>query len=81
MIQLVYVFLASAGKEASFEAIDKAIAAELNGAAVIVTSSITSPSTKQVIAQFLAKHAGSKHITYDAVSHSAMLLSERSFLW
>ncbi len=66
------------GKEASFEAIDKAIAAELNGAAVIVTSSITSPSTKQIIAQFLAKYAGSKHITYDAVSHSAMLLANQA---
>ena len=71
-------FPSISGKEASFEAIDKAIAAELNGAAVIVTSSITSPSTKQVIAQFLAKHAGSKHITYDAVSHSAMLLANQA---
>jgi len=71
-------FPSTSGKEASFEAIDKAIAAELNGAAVIVTSSITSPSTKQVIAQFLAKHAGSKHITYDAVSHSAMLLANQA---
>ena len=71
-------FPSIAGKEASFEAIDKAIAAELNGAAVIVTSSITSPSTKQVIAQFLAKHTGSKHITYDAVSHSAMLLANQA---
>ncbi|TRZ81625.1 MAG: 4Fe-4S dicluster domain-containing protein [Sediminibacterium sp.] len=67
-----------AGKEASFEDIDKAIAGELNSNAVIVTSSITSPSTKQVIAQFLAKHAGSKHITYDAVSNSAMLLANQA---
>jgi len=71
-------FPSTSGKEASFEAIDKAIAAELNGAAVIVTSSITSPSTKQIIAQFLAKYAGSKHITYDAVSHSAMLLANQA---
>jgi len=71
-------FPSISGKEASFEDIDKAIASELNGAAVIVTSSITSPSTKQVIAQFLAKHAGSKHITYDAVSHSAMLLANQA---
>ena len=71
-------FPSTSGKEASFEDIDKAIASELNGAAVIVTSSITSPSTKQVIAQFLAKHAGSKHITYDAVSHSAMLLANQA---
>jgi MoCo/4Fe-4S cofactor protein with predicted Tat translocation signal len=67
-----------AGKEATFEAIDKAIAGELNTGAVIVTSSITSPSTKQIIAQFLAKHPGSKHVTYDAVSHSAMLLANEA---
>jgi molybdopterin-containing oxidoreductase family iron-sulfur binding subunit len=67
-----------AGKEATFEDIDKSIAAELNTGAVIVTSSITSPSTKQIIAQFLAKHAGSKHVTYDAVSHSAMLLANEA---
>ncbi len=67
-----------AGKEATFEAIDKAIAAELNGAAVIVTSSITSPSTKAVIAQFLAKYPGSKHVTYDADSFSGMLLANEA---
>jgi MoCo/4Fe-4S cofactor protein with predicted Tat translocation signal len=67
-----------AGKEATFEAIDKALAAELNGAAVIVTSSITSPSTKAVITQFLAKHPGSKHVTYDADSFSGMLLANEA---
>ncbi len=66
------------GKEATFEAVDKAIASELSGNAVIVTSSITSPSTKAVIAQFLAKHPGSKHVTYDAVSFSGMLLANEA---
>ena len=66
------------GKEATFEAIDKAIAAELAGNTVIVTSSITSPTTKKVVAQFLAKHPGSKHVTYDAVSNSAMLLANEA---
>ena len=67
-----------AGKEATFEAVDKAIASELNGGAVIVTSSSTSPSTKAVSAQFLAKHPGSKHVTYDAVSFSGMLLANEA---
>ena len=67
-----------AGKEATFEEVDKAIAAELVGTAVIITSSITSPSTKAVIAQFLAKHPGSKHVTYDAVSYSGMLLANEA---
>ena len=67
-----------AGKEASFEDIDKAIAAELGGNVVLVSSSITSPSTKNIIAQFLAKYPGGKHVTYDAVSHSAMLLANEA---
>ena len=67
-----------AGKEASFEDIDKAITAELGGNVVLVTSSITSPSTKNIIAQFLSKYPGSKHVTYDAVSHSAMLLANEA---
>ena len=71
-------FPSIAGKEDTFEAIDKAIAGELNSNVVIVTSSITSPSTKQIIAQFLAKHPGSKHVTYDAISHSAMLLANQA---
>ena len=66
------------GKEATFEAIDKAIASELTGNAVIVTSTITSPSTKEVIAKFLAKYPGSKHVTYDAVSFSGMLLANEA---
>jgi len=67
-----------AGKEATFEAIDTAIGGELNSNAVIVTSTITSPSTKAVIAQFLAKYPGSKHVTYDAVSYSGMILANEA---
>ncbi|RXK80984.1 TAT-variant-translocated molybdopterin oxidoreductase [Filimonas effusa] len=67
------------GKEVTFEAIDKAIGAELaalGGApAVILTTSIVSPTTKAVIAQFLAKYPGSRHVTYDAVSYSGLLLA------
>ena len=66
------------GKEVTFEAADKSIAAALSGlsgAVVILTSTITSPTTKASIAQFLAKYPGSKHITYDAVSYSGMLLA------
>jgi MoCo/4Fe-4S cofactor protein with predicted Tat translocation signal len=63
-------------KEATFESIDKAIAGELAGKAVVIlTSSETSPSTKDAIGQFLAKYPGSRHVTYDAVSCSGMLLA------
>lgn len=61
------------GKEVTFEAIDKALAAAISGPAVILTSTVTSPSTKEVIAQFLAKYPGSRHVTYDAVSYSGIL--------
>ena len=66
------------GKEVStFEAFDKMIASAMSaigGAPVVLlTSSVTSPTTKQVIAQFLAAHPGSRHVTYDAVSYSGML--------
>ncbi len=63
-------------KEVTFEAADSAIANSLkgqSGSVVILTSTITSPSTKEAIAQFLAKFPGSKHITYDAISYSGML--------
>ncbi len=66
------------GKEVTFEAADKAIAASIGGPAVVLTSTITSPSTKAVIAQFLAKFPGSKHVTYDAVSYSAILLANEA---
>jgi molybdopterin-containing oxidoreductase family iron-sulfur binding subunit len=63
------------GKEVTFEAIDKAIASSLSGPVVILTSTITSPSTKEAISQFLAKYPGSRHVTYDAISYSGMLLA------
>lgn len=62
--------------EATYEAVDKEIAAALatvKGAVVILTSTIVSPSTQTIINNFLAKYPGSKHVTYDAVSASAIL--------
>ncbi|MFZ6025989.1 MAG: TAT-variant-translocated molybdopterin oxidoreductase [Bacteroidota bacterium] len=61
------------GKEVTFESVDKAVAAGIGGTVVMLTSTITSPSTKAVIAEFLAKYPGSRHVTYDAVSYSAMI--------
>jgi len=66
------------GKEVTFEAADKAVAAQMGGNIVLLTTTINSPSTKAVIAQFLAKYPGSKHVTYDAVSYSAMLLANEA---
>jgi molybdopterin-containing oxidoreductase family iron-sulfur binding subunit len=65
------------GKEATFEAIDKAIASQLNGNIVLVTSSINSPSTLALIEEFRNKYPTFQHKTYDAVSYSGMLLANK----
>lgn len=70
------------GKEATFEAIDKMIADGITATAgkpvVLLTSSVTSPTTKQIISEFLSKYAGSRHIQYDAVSYSGMILANEA---
>ena len=68
----------------TYEQLDKMVADALNGlggsAAVLLTSTIVSPSTKQIISEFLAKYPGSRHVQYDADSNSGMLLAnEASF--
>jgi MoCo/4Fe-4S cofactor protein with predicted Tat translocation signal len=66
----------------TFDQLDKMISdalAGLNGSPVVLlTSTVTSPTTKQVIAEFLAKYPGSKHVQYDAVSYSGMLQANES---
>ncbi|MDQ3045939.1 MAG: TAT-variant-translocated molybdopterin oxidoreductase, partial [Bacteroidota bacterium] len=49
-----------------------AAAAAKGGAIRILSSTIISPSTKAVIAEFTAKYPSTKHITYDAVSYSGI---------
>ncbi|HEY0434033.1 MAG TPA: TAT-variant-translocated molybdopterin oxidoreductase, partial [Chitinophagaceae bacterium] len=61
----------------TFDQLDRMVGDALAGlagsSAVLLTSSITSPTTKQIITEFLAKYPGSKHVQYDAVSYSGML--------
>ena len=62
----------------SFEAIDKMILqgmAAASGSVVILTSTINSPTTLKLIEQFIAKYPGAKHVQYDAVSYSGILLA------
>ncbi len=71
-------FPISSGKEVTtFDAFDKLVADAMKGAAglpiVLLTSTITSPTTKQVITDFLAKFPGSRHVQYDALSASGIL--------
>lgn len=69
-------------KEVTLEAVDKAVASALAGAGagsvVLLTSTINSPSSLEVINQFLAKYPGSRHVTYDAVSYSGILLANEA---
>ncbi|RAJ01701.1 molybdopterin-containing oxidoreductase family iron-sulfur binding subunit [Chitinophaga skermanii] len=66
-------------QEQGFAEIDKAILAALAGkTAVLLTSTITSPSTKKVIGEFLAKYPGSRHVTYDTVSYAGMILANEA---
>jgi len=67
----------------SFEAFDKMIAEKMSSVAgkpvVILSSTITSPSSMHVISEFLAKQpAGSRLVQYDAVSYSGMLLANEA---
>jgi MoCo/4Fe-4S cofactor protein with predicted Tat translocation signal len=58
----------------SFEQLDGQITGKLAGKPVVLlTSTIVSPTTKQIIAGFLAKYPGSRHVQYDAVSYSGLI--------
>ena len=62
-----------------FEAFDKMVGAAITGKAVaILTSTVNSPSTLAIISEFLAKYPGSRHVQYDAVSYSGMLLANEA---
>jgi len=65
------------GKEVTLEAIDKGVSnalAGLGGAPVVLlTTTVNSPTTLQVINQFLAKYPGSRHVMYDPISYSGLL--------
>ena len=66
----------------TFEQFDKLVGdaiAGLNGAPIVLlTETIVSPTSKQIISEFLAKYPGSKHVQYDAVSYSGMLLANEA---
>ena len=66
----------------TFDAFDKMVADKINGLggkpAVLLTSTVNSPTTLQIIAEFIAKYPGSRHVQYDAVSYSGMLLANEA---
>src|SRR5436190_1079854 len=65
--------------EATWNTIDQKAAAALNGGTIrILTSTIISPSTKAVLAEFMAKYPNSKHVTYDAISYNALVKANKN---
>src|SRR6202035_1081998 len=65
----------------SFEAFDKLVADSMmgqTGAMVLLTPTITSITSKQVIADFLVHFPGSRHVQYDADSFSGVLLANEA---
>src|SRR5437868_6975137 len=65
----------------TFEAVDKLIAGVLAGATgkeiAILTGTINSPSTQEIIDAFLKQYPG-RHVQYDAMSNSGMLLANEA---
>jgi MoCo/4Fe-4S cofactor protein with predicted Tat translocation signal len=67
------------GKDESWKAADAAVAAGLGSGAIrLLTSTIISPSTKAVVAEFSSKYSNFKHVTYDAVSYNALTLANKA---
>lgn len=64
------------GHEATFDAIDRKVTAALSanaGKAYLLTGSVLSPTTKEIITRFTGKYPNVRHIVFDPVSYSAML--------
>jgi molybdopterin-containing oxidoreductase family iron-sulfur binding subunit len=66
------------GFDGADKLVTEALAALGGKAVVLLTSTINSPSTLQLITEFLAKYPGSRHVQYDAVSYSGMLLANEA---
>ncbi|SHF45283.1 quinol:cytochrome c oxidoreductase iron-sulfur protein precursor [Flavobacterium fontis] len=67
------------GKNASWSDVNARVKASLAEAkasgkqVVLLTSTLASPSTERLIADFIAKNPTAKHVVYDAISESAAL--------
>ncbi|HEX6333607.1 MAG TPA: TAT-variant-translocated molybdopterin oxidoreductase [Flavisolibacter sp.] len=61
----------------TFEQLDSQVSQALAGLGgaplVLLTGTVNSPSTRQLITEFLAKYPGSRHVQYDADSYSGLI--------
>lgn len=75
--------LANGAEATDWAKIDEAIAGKLNsidqakGRIVILSNSISSPSTLKAIEDFKAKFTTAEHVTYDAVSYSGIVTANK----
>jgi MoCo/4Fe-4S cofactor protein with predicted Tat translocation signal len=67
-------------EDITWEDLDKEVMTGLQSASNIriVSNSITSPTTKKVIGEFVSKYPSAKHVTYDATSASGMISANAS---
>ncbi|SHL88162.1 TAT-variant-translocated molybdopterin oxidoreductase [Flavobacterium xinjiangense] len=67
------------GKNSTWSAVDSALKSSIadakakGGQIVLLTNTLASPSTEELIAQFIGKNPNAKHVVYDAVSSSEAL--------
>ncbi len=70
--------------ESTWDALDKFVKSNLtdiaanNGTIYILSGTVMSPSTKSVINGFITKYPSAKHISYDAVSSSAIINANKN---
>ncbi len=63
----------------AFDKLAKEAIAGLDGAPIVLlTCTLTSPTSKQIIAEFLTKYPGTRHVQYDTDSHSGQLLANEA---
>src|SRR3546814_14446403 len=71
-------------EDASWAEIDKVVTSQLNALssegkkAVIVSSTIISPSTNALIGQFIQRYPNTEHIVYEPVSHSSIIKANKN---
>ncbi len=74
------------GTSSTWANVDTLTKTELDKAAAagkgirILSNTILSPSTKAIMAEFMVKYPTAKHITYDAVSYSAIINANKNSL-
>lgn len=68
------------GTAVSWEQFDKDVAKGLDGGGqiVLLTGTVTSPTTKLAIKEFITKYPNTRHVQYDALSYSGILLANES---